>query len=137
MCVKTGLMSELEYENYINEWNNLSNAYVYDSGNYIDIFKTSDILITDCSSFLAEYFPSGNPIIFLNRKDRAPFDSFGEKLKKSFYEINEFNEIPLVLENLIENKNDCLKNARKDLINKFFSHKTASSELIVNHLKKL
>jgi CDP-glycerol glycerophosphotransferase (TagB/SpsB family) len=81
-------MSKEEYQTYLNNWDNLENSKTYLDGEYFDIFKTSDILITDCSSFLAEYFPTLKPIIFLNRKDRAPFDKFGNKIKKGFYEIN-------------------------------------------------
>jgi len=46
-----------EVESYYAEWHNLSNGFVYDEGDYFNIFKSSDALITDCGSFLAEYLP--------------------------------------------------------------------------------
>ena len=63
MCAKTGFMNEFEYDEYVAQWNNLPNAYLYNKGNYIELFKTSDLLITDCSSFLLEYMPTLKPII--------------------------------------------------------------------------
>ena len=81
-CVSEHFFTAEEYDSYMNEWNSLPNGCVYDSGNYFDIFKTSDILLTDCSSFLAEYFYSGKPIIFYESTNRAGFNSFGKKIKR-------------------------------------------------------
>lgn len=133
MCVKTGFMLENEYDDYINQWENLPNAFVYNTGNYIDLFKTSDFLITDCSSFLAEYFPTNKPILFLNRNDRAEFDDFGKILKSAFYEIEEFSEVELCLNNILKG-NDILLNKRKEIINRFFNNKISASEKIVKYL---
>lgn len=111
-CINSGI----DYDKFICEWNNLPNAGVYDKGNYFDLFKTSDVMVTDCSSFLAEYFPSGKPIIFLNRPDRAPFDDFGEKLRAGFYEANNFDDV----KKLLKQNDDFLKNTRKSIIQKYF-----------------
>jgi len=56
-CVESGFMTLNEVESYYAEWHNLSNGFVYDEGDYFNIFKSSDALITDCGSFLAEYLP--------------------------------------------------------------------------------
>ena len=129
-CTTSGFMSEKVYNEYINEWNSLPNAYVYDKGGYFDIFKTSDLLITDCSSFLAEYFPTENPIIFLNRPDRAKFDSFGEKLRKGFYECNSIQELDTTLNKLLETKQDYLKFNRLKLKKRLFNQTMATKNLI-------
>ena len=135
--VEYNLMTKEEYETYENTWNNLDNSLVYDKGEYFDIFKTSDILITDCSSFLAEYFPTKNPIIFLNRKDRAPFDKFGNAIKKGFYEANNFNDVEILIENILNKKQDFLLKTRERILKKHFYIKEPAYLELINYLNKL
>lgn len=137
MCAKTAFMNEFEYDEYVAQWNNLPNAYLYNKGNYIELFKTSDLLITDCSSFLAEYFPTGKPIFFLNRKDRAEFDKFGNILKQGFYEIKDFEDYRQNFEKIIIKKGDFLSSIRQRLIKRFFNNEKQSSELIYEFINSL
>ena len=117
-CAQESFLSDEDYDNYMSEWNSLTNASVYTEGNYFDIFKTSDILLTDSSSFLAEYFYSGKPIIFFDNKNRAGFNEFGLKLKKGFYIPSTTEEIEDLLEKLLIKKQDDLKEIRKKIIDK-------------------
>ena len=119
VCIASGFMSEKEYDDYIREWNSLPNALVYDKGNYFDIFKTSDILVTDCSSFFGEYFPSKHPILLLERPDRAEFDELGKHLEAGFYRAKNTSEIETVLQKLLYENSDPLENKRKELISKY------------------
>ncbi len=132
MCIQTGFMKENEYNDYIKEWQNLENGTIHTAGDYIDIFRTSDILITDCSSFLAEYFPTKKPIIFLNRKDRAPFDSFGNKLQKGFYTIENYPETETVIKSVLGNGKDTLREVRAKIFAKNFCPQkiTASKKIL-------
>ncbi len=123
--------SGIDYEGYIDEWCKLPNACVYDKGDYFDIFKTSDVLITDCSSFLAEYFLSEKPIIFIERPDRAPFDEFGNHIKSGFYTSNTNLQIEFLLEKLLTKEDDTLKSLRKKIIKKYFYFPEHSSAEIV------
>ena len=129
------LMTKEEYQNYLYSWNNLENSSIYDKGEYFDLFKSSDILITDCSSFLAEYFPTKKPVIFLNRADRAPFDKFGQKIKKGFYEVNQFFEIEELIKNIIQN--DPLKKTRETILKKEFYIKGLAFKKIIQILDNL
>ncbi|MBQ9149509.1 CDP-glycerol glycerophosphotransferase family protein [bacterium] len=135
--VEHNLMTLDEYMNYLKQWDDLDNSLVYDKGEYFDIFKTSDILITDCSSFLAEYFPTKKPIIFINRKDRAAFDDFGNKIKKGFYEANAFDEIETLAKEICENNNDYLLKTRQDILKKYFYFKESTCDEFIKFLNKL
>lgn len=137
MCLFEKFMTEKEYDDYISEWNNLKNATVYDKGDYFDIFKTSDCLITDCSSFLAEYFPTKKPIVFLNRPDRAPFDEFGEKIRKGFYELNDLNGFEKFIKNLLILQEDNLLKTREEILKKvFYMPNSNSYEIILQYICK-
>ena len=118
-CITSGFMNETEYDNYIRVWNSLPNALVYDKGNYFDIFKSSDMLITDCSSFLGEYFPSKHPILLLERTDRADFDKLGKILESGFYKATCTQEIESILEDVLYKNSDPLAKKRVKLISKY------------------
>lgn len=134
-CAACGFMTEAEYDSYMDEWNGLENASVYTDGAYFDIFKTSDVLVTDCSSFLAEYFPSKKPVILLDRPARAPFDKFGMRIEKGFYKVQSPSELQKLLIQLLKEKNDVLKDTRISLLKKeFFLPEKSSSEKIVDFL---
>ena len=135
-CISAKFMTEEEYDNYIAEWKSLSNANVYEAGNYFEIFKTSDLMITDCSSFLAEYYPTNKPIILLDRKTRAKFDNFGEKIKKGFYIVNAPNELPNLINELLIINNDKLKPVRNKILNKvFYLPQDFVSDSIIKYIK--
>lgn len=136
-CEATGFMTGEEYEDYLNQWRALPNANVYALGNYYDLFKTSDLLITDCSSFLAEYFVSKKPIILLESKSRIPFNKFGLKLKTGMYKPENINEIEDLLNNILINKNDPLEKVRENIIKKdFYLPPNGIGHNIVTYLKK-
>ena len=136
-CISENFLTGEEYDAYMNEWNSLSNASVYTDGNYFDIFKTSDVLITDSSSFLAEYFYSGKPIIFFESPNRAGFNEFGLKIKKGFYCLEKAEDTENLLKQLLVDKNDTLKELRNKIINKeFYYPKEGIGKNIVEYLKK-
>lgn len=82
-CEKNGIMSELDYKNYLEKWERLPNAHVHEYGDYFDIFRTSDIMIMDCSSFLAEYIFVNKPLLFLTNPTTR-FDELGKMCFECF-----------------------------------------------------
>ena len=136
-CITEKFLTEKEYDDYIAEWNSLGNAVVYTDGNYFDIFKTSDVLITDSSSFLAEYFYSGKPIIFFESPNRAGFNKFGLKIKKGFYTLAKTEDTEELLYKLLIKKEDKLKTLREKIIKQeFYYPESGIGKNIVNYLKK-
>jgi hypothetical protein len=49
---------------YYQKWVQMENTQ-FESGEYYGLFKHSDALIHDCSSFIVEYLYMGNPVMFL------------------------------------------------------------------------
>ena len=116
---------------YYSEWANLGE--LHEQGNYFDLFINSDLMITDSSSFLLEYMPTGKPIFRLERKDSVPLTSFGEELRKHLYKISDFSSFEKTFEKVIVNKNDALKEKRLSFINKILGNMSCS-ELIIKNL---
>lgn len=66
-------------EDYYGFWTEFESSQV-DEGEYIDLFKNSDAMILDSSSFLGEYLFVDKPILYLLKKDSLNyFSSFGHK----------------------------------------------------------
>lgn len=132
---KNKLMSRTEYLKYEDSWANLPNAAVYDSGDYFDIFKTSDVLITDCGSFLAEYLPTEKPIIWLISEDTVGLNSVGENLAGSFYKVKNIEEFNNIFNKLVMEDVDPLKDKRLEAKELLFPIKGKASTEIIRYIK--
>lgn len=102
-AVTEGLFKNVEeYDQYLNKWNNLENARVV-TGEYIDYFLTSDCMILDSVSFIAEYLYTKKPILFIKR-DSAKFNDFGQEILKKISTIksNDLNGISDFIDDVIK-----------------------------------
>ncbi len=134
--VKQGFMTEEEYENYEKEWNNLPNAKVIKDGNYFDLFINSDALITDSVSFLAEYLPTGKPIIHLRLEQDSGFNIIAQKIIKDYYKVyneEEFNEI---FKRVVIDGDDFLYKKRMKALKYLMDNKKPACENITNYILK-
>ena len=129
--VKDGLMSKAVADDYFKRWGELSNAQVYDKGDYFDMFRTSDLLITDCNSFLFEYLPTLKPVIHLVNKYSVGFNPFGQMITKGYYDAENKKEIEELIQNLLFNEKDFLLPIRKKALEKIQKNGTKKvSEII-------
>ncbi len=115
-CVKNGIFSSLEeYDAYCRAWDSLPNAKVV-SGEYLSYFASSDAMILDSVSFMAEYFYVHKPILFLTREGER-FNEFGEMVFSALYHARgtDYAAIEHFIDVLIES--DPMKAMRDD----FFS----------------
>lgn len=77
---QTTFMNDENYRIYHEMMKARPNCRVEQGGGNIDLFVRSSAMITDSISFLAEYLPTGNPLLFLDRPDRARMNEQGEAL---------------------------------------------------------
>lgn len=89
----TGELSEKEANAYKERYHNLLNAKIDKQKEYLTTFYSSDIMITDISSIIAEYFLTGKPIIYCHKKDC--FNDFSRKLSEGFYWIHNWEELQI------------------------------------------
>ena len=127
-------MTDEEIDNYYKSWDEIGN--IYDTGDYIDLFKSSDIMVTDCCSFLAEYFPSKNPLLRLINKNSVKLNKLGEKICSCYYNVNSNNELDYIFNKLIKEKLDNKKDKRLKLLSTIFFDNNASDK-IFNDLCKI
>lgn len=82
---RSGVMRADQWQGWLQSWQEGPNTALSLDGGYFDMFRTSDLLITDSGSFLAEYLPTNRPLLRLVRDDATPLNDFGERLGAGFY----------------------------------------------------
>jgi CDP-glycerol glycerophosphotransferase (TagB/SpsB family) len=132
--IEEGIMTENEINSYYDEWSKI--GMVYDQGDYFDIFKNSDVMITDCSSFLSEYLPTAMPVIHLISENMVAPNPISKVASAHYYKVHDINELEFYLNDVIINKNDPLKERRINDISILTSDGASASSRIVSHLKK-
>ena len=105
--IQDKLLSEYEIDKYYEKWENIGKFY--DNGDYFDIFRSSDLMITDCASFLIEYLPTGKPLLRLRNSNSISLNKLGEYFTSQYY--NSFNneELETMFKELVIKKNDYKK----------------------------
>ncbi|MDR1433319.1 MAG: hypothetical protein LBI61_03215 [Puniceicoccales bacterium] len=111
-AIGCGLMTEREFADYWSEWEKYGT--VSWGGDFIDLFKTSDCLITDCISFLADYFPTGKPVFHLRSGEQAArFNDFAESIIETYYQIHNNAELERLFSRVIIGGDDFMAARRR------------------------
>ena len=106
---------ERKTELYYVEWANKSNAQI-ETGEYIDLFMTSDAMIHDCGSFSVEYHYSGKPVMFVSddfEKLVAEKGKFGQLAMRQHYVGKNQQDIINFIENVVLKGDDPMKEGRE------------------------
>ena len=112
--------SEQKINTYFNKWQSLPNAFISE-GDFVDVFMSSDAMILDSISFIAEYFLTGKPILIQKPKQKDfPFNEFCEKLKKASYEATNWNDIINFIDDVVLQNDDPKKTERLAILKTTF-----------------
>lgn len=125
-------------DNYFNKWANLENGQ-YGDGYYIDLFLTSDALIHDSGSFMAEYLVTWKPVLYMIRNESIMdyWSVFGEKTIAVHYQSRNQKQVIDFIENVVLKENDPIKEERNDFVKNTLLPKNnlTASENILNYLE--
>lgn len=130
--VDNKLMTQNEAEEYYNDWDKI--GLKYESGDYFELFLRSKMMITDCSTFLGEYFLTENPLIHLISQDATPFNETVNNVIKNYYKATNIEELTQLLDQLPEN--DFLKEQRLNALKTLGYKNNYASENILTDIKK-
>ncbi len=120
-------------DTYYKKWAEMENSQ-FENGKYIELFKFSDAMIHDCSTFTQEYLYTKNPVLYLVR-DEHHTDNLNEFAKESYnlhYHARNHADIEQFIKNII-NGNDILKGKRIEFFKKALlppNGKTACENII-------
>lgn len=130
--IKEGLMSTEEVEVLKQEYESASNMTIDCRRGYIDTFWGADVLITDISSMLLEFFMTGKPIIFCGTD--VALDDLHQEVVETLYQGTTWYEIEKILKEL-KSGNDYLLESRNRVLKERFSNMNRTSERIVNAIE--
>ena len=105
---------EKKADAYYDFWRNGENTQL-ETGEFTDLFKTSDAMIHDCGSFTAEYHYTGKPVIFASKDFPAIYqglDSFGVRCMDLHYHAQEADDIRSFIQDVVLGGNDPMKSDR-------------------------
>jgi hypothetical protein len=123
---------------YYNKWMTLPNGQC-ENGEYTDLFLTSDALIHDCGSFMAEYLVTSKPSLFMVRDESVMehWNAFGEEAIAAHYQSRNKKQLIDFIENVVLNENDWMKEERNNFVQSTLipKNKLTASENILDYLE--
>lgn len=126
--------SEKEVDDYYNEWDKI--GLKYESGDYFDLFQKSYAMITDCGSFLGEFFMTKMPVIRMVSPDAVECYDFIEKIISLYYNAHNEEELKNYLQDIIINKNDPKKQQRLEMYRALGLENNFCAKNIIDDIKK-
>ena len=122
-------------DDYYTKWKNMYNTAFHD-GDYVDLFLTSDAMIHDSGSFIAEYLYVNKPVMrTMNDIDpEKMYNTFALRCLDHYYKAYNEQDIEQFIQNVI-NDVDPLKEQRTKFVNDVLMPKGAMpSENIINDI---
>ena len=143
--LKTELLKDPEWgpdrtEKYYGFWAEGDNTQL-ETGEFIDLFRTSDAMVHDCNSFIAEYLYTRKPVLFLSTNTariRSTFGKFGKDALDAHYHADNKDAIRSFLDQVILAGNDPKTPEREAFYKTYLkpSESEGFSEKVVGEIKK-
>lgn len=102
-CVRNGIFSSVEeFDAYARAWDDLPNGKTV-TGDYLSWFASSDAMIFDSLSFMAEYLFVHKPSLYLTRGE-TQFNEFGDIIFHTLYQAqgNDYDQMAAFIEHGID-----------------------------------
>ncbi len=118
------------FEAYLQTWNDLPNAQVYTGAYYQALFATSDGMIHDSSSFIAEYQYVDKPMIFLTR-EKTTFNDLGKAILDVSYLVDgkDHDAIAAMIQRVFIEGDDYKAAERREVYDKYLNYPKANGML--------
>ena len=105
-------------EEYYTKWATKSNTSLVD-GDYYDLFLTSDAMIHDCSTFMAEYLLTEKPVMFNLRDESAlKLNVYAQGCYRHHYVGKNLRDIEFFLDKVVLEGDDYMRADRLDFVKK-------------------
>ena len=112
---------ETKTRDYYNQWANMENTQL-ETGEFIDLFMTSDAMIHDSGSFCVEYHYSGNPVMYVAdnfEKQVEAMADFGKLAMKQHYVGKTEEDIIDFIGRRVLGNDDPIKQQRLEFVQKY------------------
>lgn len=98
--IKNGNMTKQEVDEYKNAIDKLDNIAIDEEKEYVATMWQSDVLVTDISSIIAEYFITEKPIIYCDTNMEAELAEYAELIIEGCYKVKSEAELLQCIERL-------------------------------------
>lgn len=112
---------EKKAKEYYDVWAKMENTQLQ-TGEFVDLFMTSDAMIHDCGSFSVEYHYSGNPVMYVAddfEEQVAEMAEFGQLAMRQHYVGKSKEDIINFIEDTVLGGNDPMKGERMRFVNEY------------------
>ena len=126
-------------DRYYAEWNDMPNSILAE-GSYERLFRSSDAMIHDCSSFTVEYLYTGNPVLYVTKDDHTDYlNDFGKACFDVHYKGKSISDIRSFIDRVVMDGQDSMKTIRSEFVNKnlMFDDMCTPEQIIVNNMKNV
>lgn len=118
--LKTGEMTQEQVNSFKMQVENMPNTALDPQSQYEATLWGSDVLVTDLSGIVPEYFTTGKPVIFcITNMELKLADYFEEMVRKGCYVVKDETQLRQCLE-MLQKGDDPMKQARLALIPELF-----------------
>lgn len=128
--INHNIWTKEDYHNFEKRIKIMGNVELDKENDYLISFETSDILISDYTSLLLEYFATGKPILYCGENDA--FNEYGNKMAQTFYKMRNIDDLKKALDKLILENIDELKEKRDCVIKDMFNFDQTAASRIMN-----
>ena len=119
---------------YYKKWEEMPNTNFVD-GDYFDLFLTSDAMIHDCSTFMAEYLLTGKPVMFNLRDESAiNLNEYAQGCYKQHYIGKTLEMIERYIDTVVLGGDDPMKEQRLAFVEKEL--KGGNDDLVAERIYK-
>lgn len=87
-----------------------------ETGDFVDLFKSSDAMVHNCGSFTAEYLFTGKPVGYITRNldgIKADMNDFGRACQEAHYTLDSEEALSRFIEQTVINGDDPMKEERE------------------------
>ena len=127
-------------DSYYDKWSDMENTQL-ETGDFVDLFKTSDAMIHDSASFTIEYLYVNKPVAFVSRNSEElskKHSAIAVGALQQHYIVTTEEEILSFVENVVIGEQDSLKEQRTNFVTTQLlrDRDCSSSQFIVNDIKR-
>lgn len=126
------VLTQADIDHYISQMQELN--IQYDKGEPVNnLFKETDILISDYSSLLIQFFVTGRPIVYC--ENSVELNDVFTRMHEGMYVVHNGDDLSKQLIQLVDNKDD-LCELRNAIISEFYDIHHDSTKRIVETIKE-
>ena len=112
-----------------------------ETGEFVDLFKTSDAMIHDSGSFSVEYLFVNKPVAFVKTDmafNKAGYTNIGSAALDQHYIVHNEQEVTAFIDDVVLGGNDPMSSQRTEFCNTVLRPDVTDSpsQFIVNDIKK-